>query len=171
MKLMKLTSKKRGGEITLSFTSPETEFYLSIFMKSLLHRKKKNAPLITTRTRTHKNARAHEFTQANKCILTRMQRTRTRVHTHTHTHTQTLGHLSTGVAMKHPSLTNTHTSRQKHKHTRAQAHTQKTQTHKKNPEQKHTGARGLPCSIPFSQTHKQTKAHTDTHTHTQNTHT
>ena len=39
--------KKKKRKITLSFTPPEKDF-LYIFMKSLLHRKKKNAPLFTT---------------------------------------------------------------------------------------------------------------------------
>jgi hypothetical protein len=37
-----------GAAIALSFTSPEKEFICFILMKSLLHREKKNALLLTT---------------------------------------------------------------------------------------------------------------------------
>jgi len=40
--------QKKGGEITLSFTSPEKDFFF-IFMKSLLWKFLKNGPLITTK--------------------------------------------------------------------------------------------------------------------------
>jgi hypothetical protein len=42
-----LMKEKKKRKITLSFTSQEKDFFY-IFMKSLLHRKKQNAPLFTT---------------------------------------------------------------------------------------------------------------------------
>jgi hypothetical protein len=50
---------KKKRKITLSFTSPEKDFF--IFMKSLLHRKKENGPLFTTGLRTQdRSAAQHE---------------------------------------------------------------------------------------------------------------
>jgi hypothetical protein len=51
--------KKKGEKYV---TSPEKEKYFVIFMKSLLHRKKKNAPLFTTDTHTQTNTHTHTFT-------------------------------------------------------------------------------------------------------------
>jgi len=139
-------------------------------MKSLLHRKKKNAPLITTRTRTHKNARAHEFTQANKCILTHMQRTRTRVHTHTHTHTNPWSPEHGGC--HEASLAHKYT----HKQTKAQTHT-RTSTHTKNTNtQEKPGAKthrstGVAMQHPFlTNTQADKSTHGHTHTYTEHTH-
>jgi len=72
--------EKKKEKITLSFISPEKEKYVFIFMKTLLHRKRVNGPLVTTS----------------------LSHTHTQTHIHTHTlslspslsHTHTLSHIS-----------------------------------------------------------------------------